>query len=157
MATNKKDDNMNSILEEIKELDISILRLIINNDDKTCLLSPSQMKIIAYIFNKEGVVYQRDLEKDLNLRRATLSGILNTMEKNKLLSRVPSDNDARSKKIILNEKTKEIFSNKREKFIEVENILIRGIGRDELSSFLNTINKMKNNIKKECDKDVKTN
>ena len=44
------------------------------------------VKIIAYIFNKEGAIYQRDLEKDLNLRRATLSGILNTMEKNNLLS-----------------------------------------------------------------------
>lgn len=157
MAANKKDDNMSSILEEIKELDISILRLIISSDDKICPLSPSQMKIIAYIFNKEGTIYQRDLEKDLNLRRATLSGILNTMEKNNLLSRVPSDNDTRSKKIILNKKTKEIFSKKREKLIEVENILIKGIERDELSSFLNTIDKMKNNIKKECDKDVKTN
>ena len=40
------------------------------------------MRIIAYIFNKNGSIYQRDLERDLNLRRATLSGILNTMEKN---------------------------------------------------------------------------
>lgn len=147
---------MNNILYKIKDLDMEILRLIVNNDDgkNICSLSPSQMKIIAYIFNKDGEVYQRDLEKDLNLRRATLSGVLNTMEKNNLLIRISSDKDARSKRIILNEKTKEIFSKKREKLIEVENILIRGIEEKELNKFLNTIDKMKNNIKKECDKDV---
>jgi len=147
---------MNNILYKIKDLDMEILRLIVNNDDEKdiCSLSPSQMKIIAYIFNKNDEVYQRDLEKDLNLRRATLSGILNTMEKNNLLTRISSDKDARSKRIILNEKTKEIFSKKREKLVEVENILIRGIDEKELNKFLNTIDKMKNNIKKECDKDV---
>ena len=81
MATNKKDDSMNKVLDEIKELDINILRLIINSDCKDeCNITPSQMRIIAYIFNKNGSIYQRDLERDLNLRRATLSGILNTME-----------------------------------------------------------------------------
>ena len=147
---------MKKVLDEIKELDINILRLIINSDCKDEYnITPSQMRIIAYIFNKNGSIYQRDLERDLNLRRATLSGILNTMEKNKLLSRLPSDIDARSKKIILNEKTKEIFTKKMENLMEVENILIKGINIDELTIFLDIVDRMKNNVKKECDKNVK--
>lgn len=147
---------MGNILYEIKDLDVKILRLIISSDDRgvICAISPSQMRIIAYIFDKDIDVYQKDLERDLNIRRATLSGILNTMEKNKLLSRVPSDTDARSKKIILNKQTKEIFSKKKEKLLDVENILIKDIDENELKSFLEVINKMKDNIKKECDKDV---
>lgn len=150
---------MNNILYEIKDLDMKILRLLISNKDeeKLSTINRSQMRIIAYIFNKNTDVYQKDLERDLNLRRATLSGILNTMEKNNLLYRVPSDIDSRSKKIVLNEKTKEIFSKNREKMLEVENILIRGIDSDELKSFLETINKMKDNIRKECDENVKIN
>ena len=156
MATNNPDDRMNKVLDEIKELDINILRLIINSDCKDeCNITPSQMRIIAYIFNKNGSIYQRDLERDLNLRRATLSGILNTMEKNKLLYRLPSDIDARSKKIILNDKTKDIFTKKMENLMEVENILIRGINKDELTIFLDIIDRMKNNVKKECDNNAK--
>lgn len=145
---------MNSILEEIKELDIDILRLIISTDgDKIGILPPTQMRIIAYIFSKNDDVYQKDIEKNLNLRRATLSGVLNTMEKNDLLYRVVSDNDSRSRKIILNKKTKEIFKKKREKLKEVENILIEGIDEVDLNNFLNTIKKMKENIRR-CEKDV---
>ncbi len=145
---------MNSILEEIKELDIDILRLIISTDgDKIGILPPTQMRIIAYIFSKNEDVYQKDIEKNLNLRRATLSGILNTMEKNDLLYRVVSDSDSRSRKIILNKKTKEIFKKKREKLREVENILIEGIDEVDLNNFLNTIKKMKENIRR-CEKDV---
>lgn len=145
---------MNSILEEIKELDIDILRLVISTDgDKIGILPPTQMRIIAYIFSKNDDVYQKDIEKNLNLRRATLSGILNTMEKNDLLYRVVSDSDSRSRKIILNKKTKEIFKKKREKLREVENILIEGIDEVDLNNFLNTIKKMKENIRR-CEKDV---
>lgn len=145
---------MNSILEEIKELDIDILRLIISTDgDKIGILPPTQMRIIAYIFSKNEDVYQKDIEKNLNLRRATLSGILNTMEKNDLLYRVVSDSDSRSRKIILNKKTKEIFKKKREKLREVENILIEGIDEVDLNNFLNTIKTIKENIRR-CEKDV---
>ena len=39
--------------------------------------------------------------------------------------------------------------------MEVENILIRGINKDELTIFLDIIDRMKNNVKKECDKNAK--
>lgn len=140
---------MESILDEIKELDIEILRHIVNcSGDKIGALPPTQMRIITYIFSKKSDVYQRDLEKDLNLRRATLSGVLNTMERNNLLYREVSDKDSRSKKIILNDRTKIIFKKKREKLLEVENILIEGIDKNDLLVFMDTLDKMKNNIRK---------
>ncbi len=54
-------------------------------------------------------VYQSELEDVLNLRRATVSGILMTMEKNGIIKRVASKKDARTKEIILNEKVEKIF------------------------------------------------
>ncbi len=148
---------MENILESIKELDVHILRLIISMDggsDGLRTIPTTQVRIISYIFNNEGDVYQKDLEKSLNLRRATLSGILNTMEKNGLLVRVPSDDDARSKKIVLMDNTKSIFIKMRKKMIAATNIITRGISDDELKLFLNVIDKMKENIGKECDYNV---
>ena len=51
--------------------------------------SIAQMQIIKYILKHDGkTIYQRDLEEVFNLRRATISGILKTMEKNNVIIRV---------------------------------------------------------------------
>ena len=98
--------------------------------------SPTQMRIIAYMLNhKDTDVYQRDLEGVLNLRRATVSEVLRTMEKNGLISRVISESDTRIKKIILNKKTDEIFQRKRKTFEEIEKSLEKNISEQDLNNF----------------------
>ena len=65
-------------------------------------LSSVQLKILYYLCIHYGdIIFQRDIEKLIESRRSTTSGILDTMEKNKLLRRVSSNKDARSKQIIL--------------------------------------------------------
>ena len=91
--------------------------------------------------------YQKDLEAVLNLRRATVSGVLQTMERNGLVLRVVNDGDARSKKIILNEKAKKIFASNEKKIAELEKIAVRGIPDDELAIFSKVLSSMKNNLK----------
>ena len=106
------------------------------------------MQIIKYILeNNDKEVYQRDLEKVLNLRRATVSGVLQTMEKNNLIKRVTDTNDTRTKRIILNEKTKNIFFTYRKKVSELELKITSGISKDELKIFSSVIDKMKENVK----------
>lgn len=108
------------------------------------------MQIINYILEhmKENI-YQRDLENILNLRRATVSGVLQTMEKNKLIKRITDDNDTRAKKIILCENAKEIFLKSEKKFVELEETIVEGISNEELEVFLDVIKKMKENMKKQ--------
>ena len=114
------------IFFELKKLEQEIFRTFFNLDDASKMKrpSPTQMRIIAYMLNhKDTDVYQRDLEGVLNLRRATVSEVLRTMEKNGLISRVISESDTRIKKIILNKKTDEIFQRKRKTFEEIEKSL----------------------------------
>lgn len=113
-------------------------------------MTPTQMQIIEYILEHDSFnVYQRDLEKILNLRRATVSGVLQTMEKNGLIERVIDKDDTRVKKIILNKKTKDIFYERLEKLKIMENNIKKGISKEELEIFFKVILKMQNNIKKE--------
>lgn len=108
------------------------------------------MQIINYILeHMEENIYQRDLENILNLRRATVSGVLQTMEKNKLIKRVTDDNDTRAKKIILCESAKEIFLKSEKKFVELEEAIVEEISNEELEVFLDVIKKMKENMKKQ--------
>ena len=143
------------VLYQIKGLEKMILRKFIKDkeveQEKTCLtLAPTQMQIIAYILeHSNDNIYQKDLENILNLRRATVSGVLQTMEKNELIERITDLEDTRTKKIILNNKAKEIFSKNEKKLNEIENIIIQDITKEELEVFSKVIEKMKNNIEKQ--------
>lgn len=141
------------ILYQIKSLEKVILRALVqengNVEENKCnLLTPTQMQIMGYILehsNEE--IFQKDLENVLNLRRATVSGVLQTMEKNELIKRVGDINDARVKKIILNPKAESIFKNKEKKIEELENIVVMGIDEKDLEIFSSVLKKMKENIK----------
>jgi len=109
----------NNLLYQIKSLEKMIVRNLLGDNEiekreeqanVMQLPTPTQMQIIEYILNHTSEdIYQRDLEDILNLRRATVSGVLHTMEKNNLIRRVTDNEDTRSKKILLNNKAKEIF------------------------------------------------
>ena len=109
--------------------------------------TPTQMQIIAYILkHKNEDIYQRDLENVLKLRRATVSGVLKTMEKNGFITRITDKEDTRIKKIILNKNAEEIFEKSEKKLDELEKIVIKDISKTDLEIFSNVIDKMKENI-----------
>ena len=137
------------LLYQLKELEKNIV-LFLTKDRCSCNMTPptpTQIRIVDYILKhgKENI-YQRDLEKDLNLTRATLSGVLKTMEKNGIIKREINNNDARSKKIILNNKFEELFINSQNKLAKAESILTDNINNEELMTFKSVLNKMGNNI-----------
>ncbi len=74
-------------------------------------VSPVQMHTLVFIHknNKKSIkVYQKDIEKELNLRPSSVSTLLNNLEKNELIVRNVADGDARAKELELTEKAKYI-------------------------------------------------
>lgn len=144
----------NKVLYEIKTLEKLIARYLLNIND--CCFevqgsppTPTQMQIIDYILNHPNEdIHQRDLENVLNLRRATVSGVLQTMEKNLLIERVHFAGDARAKKIILNENAKKMFLECEEQISRLGALVTYGINDSDLKTFCSVINKMKENITK---------
>ena len=140
--------NRNKVLFEIKSLEKILVRYMFNDFNINSIPSPTQMQIMNYMFeNNLDYVYQKDLENVLNLRRATVSGVLQTMEKNGLLKRVIDSDDTRVKKVILNPETKKKFAQRKEKLLILENLITKNISNSELETFYIVIDKMKNNIK----------
>lgn len=153
----KEGDSMEDykILYQIKKLEKLVIRNISGNcmelKRQTKMPTLTQMEIIDYILQNENKdVFQRELEQVLKLRRATVSGVLQTMEKNNLIIRVQSNEDSRAKKIILNEETRKIFLKNRKKMEELERIIVQGICDSELKNFVNTLEKMKKNLAEIC-------
>lgn len=142
------------ILYQIKNLDKMIFRCIFNGSNvEDCKIkdikipTQTQMHIIAYLIKHQNEeVYQKDLEEVLNLRRATVSGVLHTMEKNELIKRITDDKDTRSKKIILAGKAYQIFEKNSKKIAKLEEVIVKDISDEDIKFFLKIIEKMKENL-----------
>lgn len=139
-----------NIFNSIKELEKGIVRKIMSetlHDEMYSKPSIAQMQIIKYILkHEEETIYQRDLEEVFNLRRATISGILKTMEKNNVIIRVCDPNDARGKIVILSDDAKKFFKEKETLFKKIETVLKKDISKEELEIFYKVILKMRDNI-----------
>lgn len=131
-------------------LDNMITRQIINQTKQFNIpfgLSPVQIKILHYLYLHYGdIIYQRDIEKIIESRRSTTSGILDTMEKNNLIKRFNSEIDARSKQVILTNYSYELAKVMLKQKEEFDSIIQNSIPPEELEIFFRVTNKIKNNI-----------
>ena len=135
-----------NILYQIKTLEKLVVRNLLEEKEIQCLPTPTQMQIIEYIENQQEEVYQKDLEKKLNLRRATISGVLKTMEKNHIIKREESLIDGRTKKIVLSPEAKDIFEKKQLQIHTLEQKLIQNIKEEDLQNFEKVLDQMIANI-----------
>ncbi len=136
---------------EIKKIDNLIFRKLINYQKNKfdILLSPSQIMIIKHLYeNDNEIICQKDLEH-FKLRKSTLSGILDTMEKNNLIKRI--DKDGRSKKIVLTDRAKELYLELQNSVNEFDKLLKNDITDNELNVFYKVLDKINNNLKGEYD------
>lgn len=139
---------------QIKDLEILIVRILFNTAklDKFRPPTITQARIMDYILEHKEEVYQKDLEKALNLRRATVSEVLKTMEKKNLIKREKNSLDARSKKIILLENSKCSHNKIKNNIARLEETLIENITKEELEIFTVVLKKMQYNLKDKYNK-----
>ena len=137
-----------SISLEIKKIDSLIVRKIMAcNKDSLCQLTPVQIVVIKYLIkNKNSIVYQKDIEKKLGLRKSTVSGILGTMIKNGIIIRTDSSSDLRSKEIRLTETGYKLDKAMKKRAIEFEKILQNNISKEELEIFYKVTKQIQKNL-----------
>ena len=73
-----------------------------------------QSMIIGYIYkkSKKGEVFAKDIEEEFDMRKATVTGIIQLMETNGLIERKAKEDDCRLKSIVLTSKALEIKTKK---------------------------------------------
>lgn len=103
--------------------------------------------VIGYLYeNRDKDIFQRDLQEQFAIRRSTVTGILQLMEKNGLIHRVPVASDARLKKIVLTQKAIERHERIHKSIREVEAKLSAGLTPEERQTFLELCDKIRKNI-----------
>lgn len=119
---------------------------VINSIDDNLTVSQAYVIDFVYMEGKHRDIFQKDLEKEFDLKRSSISLMLNNMEKNDLIQRVPVAEDARLKKIVLTEKA--IILNKKisNAITSVENKLSKDLTLEEIDVFYKVINKIRNSL-----------
>ena len=108
-----------------------------------------QSEIIGYLIENENQdICGKDLEAVFQLRRSTISGILQTLEKNNLIQKIDTPNDARMKKIILTEEAKKLFLNAAKYLEQLEKKVLNDIEEDDLNIFYKVLEQMQHNLEK---------
>ena len=110
--------------------------------------------ILGFVYeNRDRDIFQRDIEKEFNLRGSTVTNMLNLMKKNGLIERKSVDGDRRLKKIVLTENACEIQQHVLSDIERLEKTITKGIGKKDIEVFFSVLDKINSNIKEESGHD----
>jgi Transcriptional regulators len=108
-------------------------------------LYPGQPKLLSIIRNNEGVT-QRDLAEKNLCTPATITGMLNKLEANHYVYRVPDETDKRIMRVYLTEEGRNMAVHSEKFMISLIEHLFTGFSDDELHTLLMFSNKLKINM-----------
>lgn len=110
-------------------------------------LTEMQARVIGFLFlNADREIFQKDIEKEFSIRRATVSTLLQTMEMKNLICRKSVPQDARLKKVALTPKAEEIAERTGKELSRLEEILKTGIAPQDLEAFFRVTQTICSNI-----------
>lgn len=130
----------------INKTSYKIKRSIANFDStkKLDYLSGTNSFIILFLLkNDDKIIFQKDLEKEFGMTRATASNVLKLMETKGLINREEVEDDHRLKRLTLTPLGYDCGLNLKEDLDSFDERLVKLFSRDELqlfTEFLNRIN-----------------
>lgn len=108
----------------------------------------TQSRIIGFLYKEsfKRDIFQKDIEEEFEIRRSSVTNVLQLMEKNGYIKRISVAEDARLKKIMLTDKGLEIQQAIVEVLEEVENSLRATYSEEELSKLLYLLDKLSHTL-----------
>lgn len=139
--------NMDDIINQIIILNKNVVDAIVNKQHPK-KISYSQAKILTYLgCHQNENICQKDLQDELQIKKASITEALNSLENKDLIKRSSCDNDKRKNYIVLTQKAMDIKDSMQERITRAENIITKGISDEQLVAFKDTVKMMMENIK----------
>ncbi|MBQ3136680.1 MAG: winged helix-turn-helix transcriptional regulator [Clostridia bacterium] len=105
--------------------------------------------VIGWLYsNRHKDIFQKDFEREFNIRRSTASKILSLMETNDLITRESVPYDARLKRLVLTQKALEVQCVVEKAFGKMEEKIKEGITDEELETFFRVLDKVNKNMER---------
>ena len=118
---------------------------------ETLGMSGAQGNILNFILveGQKHSIYQKDIEKEFSINRSTTSEMLKLMCKKGMIEREEVEYDARLKKIVLTESSRNHNRQIEDKMKEMHQKLIKDLSEEEINMFIKISDKLINNIKED--------
>ena len=94
-------------------------------------------------------VTQKEIEQATKRSRATVSGLLDTLEKKGLVIRIPSQSDKRKKNVQVTEAVQSKHQEMMNYFTYTESVVTKDISEQDLQVFYRVMGQMIENVRKE--------
>lgn len=119
-----------------------------NNDIKEYNITHIQFQVIMFLHhNEDKMIFQKDIEAELNVSKATASGIIDRLEMNGFIRRTPLETDSRYKYLTLCPKAFEFTDDILSKCRKNEERLFNGFEEKERKEAIGYLERMLNNLK----------
>lgn len=139
----RRDQSIGFVVKQIN----NVFEKDLNTLLKRLGITSSQCAVLDYLFhtNKEEV-NQRDVEKNLNLKNPTVTGILKRLDEKGFILCVPNAADKRKKNIYLTEKAYDIQRKMEADRRKLDRELTRGMTKKEVAALRRGLEKLLYNI-----------
>ena len=109
-------------------------------------VTPVQSHIVGFLYhNRDRALYQRDVEAEFSVNRATASKLLTAMERNGLIRRSAVAGDARLKRLELTDKALAHMEQIRLGLGQLESCVTRGMTEEEQETLIRLLRKVEHN------------
>lgn len=123
----------------------SMLQKQLFKDIKSLDLTLGQPKVLEYLRYNDGAL-QKDIAKGCHIEPASLSTILNGMEKNGLVTRNINKDNRRNTSILMTEKGRKISGKIEEAFLSIEKKALKGFSNEDIRKLIEYMIKIYNNF-----------
>lgn len=117
-------------------------------EEEDSLTTNMQRLVLHYIMfeSLKRDIYQKDVEKEFQIRRSTATGTLQILEKNGFINRDPVEWDARLKRLTPTDKAKGVRRHILENIRYIEELLAKDIPEEKLSVCREVLEQMSENL-----------
>ncbi len=119
-------------------------------------LTGMQRWTIGFLKDHEGqTIYQRDIETEFRVSRATVSNMITVMERKGLIERRPVAHDARLKQLVLTERSRAMMERAERDMRQMEESLLAGLSEEEIRTLKVTLDKLLTNLAVSSEEDTR--
>lgn len=106
-----------------------------------------QVHIMRFLSENDGkVIYQKDIEKYFDIKRSSVTNILQIMEKKEMIIRKEDEKDARMKMVFFTDKGKKLSMELRNFIKHLEEVIVDGISEEDKAKYLLLLMKSLDNL-----------
>lgn len=132
----------------INKLSHQLKRQMCIQEEEDSLTTNMQRLMLHYILfeSLKREIYQKDVEKEFQIRRSTATGTLQILEKNGFITRKPVEKDARLKKLVPTAKAEGVREHILENIRYIEELLVGNIPEEKLAVCREVLKQMSENL-----------